>query len=203
MILYKGKRIGSFGECNGFSFYPGKNLGAFGDGGMITTNDSEVAMKARSIRNYGSLVKYEHVYKGMNSRLDEIQAAIFILKLANLDADNMKRREIFGSYYRNNIKNPTIVLPQVKSSDEEFSCMAFICCSMYEERRLKRLLEQEIETVIHYPVAPYKQLAYSEFNDLEFVISEQLHREVLSLPISPVMTDEQIHKVVNAINRYE
>lgn len=200
--IYEGSRVGSFGDCNGFSFYPGKNLGAMGDGGIITTNDESIAKKVRAIRNYGSFVKYEHLYKGMNSRLDEIQAAILSVKLSHLDQDNEKRRNV-AKYYRENINNPLIILPEIRIDEQESHVWhLFVVRTQKRDALRKYLLDNDIETVIHYPTPPHKQKAYEEFSDLVLPMSEQIHREVLSLPISPIMTQEEIQKVVETINKY-
>lgn len=200
--MHEGKRVGSFGDCSGFSFYPGKNLGAMGDGGAITTNDEFIAKKIQAIRNYGSLVKYEHLYKGMNSRLDEIQAGILSVKLSHLEQDNEKRRNV-AKYYIENISNPLIILPGLGINDQESHVWHLFVIRTKDRDDLKKyLLDNDIETVIHYPTPPHKQKAYEEYGDLILPISEQIHREVLSLPISPIMTLEEIQKVVETINKY-
>lgn len=201
--LHRGTRVGSFGDCGGFSFYPGKNLGAMGDGGMITTNDEKIAEKVYAIRNYGSLVKYEHLYKGVNSRLDEIQSTILSIKLSHLEADNEKRRSV-AKYYLENIKNPVITLPKVEYDDQRSHVWHLFVVRCKKRDSLKEyLLNNGIETVIHYPTPPHKQKAYAELSGLSLPISEQLHREVLSLPISPVMTEIEMKQVVETINSYE
>lgn len=201
--LHKGECVGSFGDCGGFSFYPGKNLGALSDGGIITTNDEKIAEKARAIRNYGSLVKYENLYKGMNSRLDEIQSGILSVKLLHLETDNEKRRNV-ARYYLENIKNSVVTLPKIASDDQKSHVWhLFVIRSKKRDDLKKYLSEKGIETVIHYPVPPHKQVAYRELNDLSFPVSEQLHQEVLSLPISPVMTEAEMKLVVDTINSYE
>lgn len=198
--MYKGKRTGNLGDASGFSFYPGKNLGCMGDGGCVTTNDDELATKIRAIANYGSDRKYHHIYKGINSRLDEIQAAVLDVKLPHLDADNARRREI-AKYYRENIKNPKITLPQTYSEDAHVWHVFVVRCK--EREKLQKYLEEnEIQTNIHYPTPPHKQGAYEEWKKESFPISEMLHHEVLSLPISPVMTDDEIKKVVEVVNGY-
>ncbi len=195
------KRVGSFGDCNGFSFYPGKNLGALGDGGMVTTNDESVAQKVRALRNYGSLTKYEHLYKGFNSRLDELQAAVLSVKLPSLNEDNGKRRNI-ARYYLKHISNPAIVLPRIMSDDSSHVWHLFVIRCAQRDKLKEYLSGNDIETVIHYPTPPHKQPAYSEFNEMCFPISGQIHREVLSLPISPVMTEEEMQYVVAMVNAY-
>lgn len=199
--IYNGKKAGNLGDASGFSFYPGKNLGCLGDGGAITTNNEELAKKLQAIRNYGSYVKYENVYKGVNSRLDEIQAAILRVKLRYLDEDNQKRR-VISEFYRANIKNDKIILPSVKSAE---SHVWHIFPIRNEKRDLLQtyLLNNGIQSMIHYPIPPHKQQAYSELNNLSKEITEQIHTEILSLPISPVMEKNEIEKVVKTINEYE
>lgn len=199
---HNGKRVGTFGDCNGFSFYPGKNLGALGDGGIITTNDKKIADKVRALRNYGSAVKYENLFKGYNSRLDEIQAGILSVKLKHLDSDNNKRRKI-AKYYLDNMKNPEIILPKVTDSKAESHVwhLFVVRCENRDELK-KYLADNGIETIIHYPIAPHKQNAYAELKNLKLPISERIHKEVLSLPISPVMGINEAKYVVKIINNY-
>lgn len=198
--IYKGKRTGNLGDASGFSFYPGKNLGCMGDGGCITTNDTTLATKIRALANYGSDYKYHHIYKGTNSRLDEIQAAILDVKLPYLDKDNERRREI-SKYYRTNIKNSKITLPQTYC-EESHVWHVFVIRTKNREELLQHLEQNNIQTNIHYPTAPHKQDAYKEYANLNLPITEQIHNEVLSLPISPVMTDAEVKKVVDVINKY-
>lgn len=198
--MYQGKRAGSLGDASGFSFYPGKNLGCIGDGGCITTNDDELAEKLRALRNYGSKVKYLNIYKGLNSRLDELQAAILDVKLKYLDGDNEKRRKI-SKYYRENIKNENVILPE--TYDEKAHVWhVFPVRVTNREKFQSHLKENEIETIIHYPVPPHKQEAYKELNNLSCPITEKIHESIISIPISPVMTEEECHKVVDVINSY-
>lgn len=198
--IYQGKRTGNLGDASGFSFYPGKNLGCLGDGGGVTTNDDELAQKIRALRNYGSHVKYQNLYRGINSRLDEIQAAVLDVKLKSLDADNNRRREI-AKYYRDNIKNPLVVLPQTK--DEESHVWHIFAIRTEKRDEIQEYLtKNDIQTLIHYPIPPHKQPAYKEWNDLSFPVTEKIHREILSLPISPVMTDEEVQQVVDVINNF-
>lgn len=198
--FYLGKRAGNLGDAAGFSFYPGKNLGCLGDGGAVTTNDAELAEKIRALRNYGSLEKYVHLYSGMNSRLDEIQAAILNVKLKYLDEDNQKRREI-ARFYRENIKNPCVELPAVNDEKGHVWHLFVIRSSRRDE--LRRYLEEHgIGTQIHYPIPPHKQGAYAEWNGHSFPIAERLSREVLSLPMSPVLTIEEISNVTTHINSF-
>lgn len=196
--IYQGRRVGNLGDASGFSFYPGKNLGCMGDGGAVTTNDDELASKIRAIANYGSDYKYHHIYKGVNSRLDEIQAAILDVKLKYLDKDNSRRCEI-ARYYRENIKNPKIILPQ--AYDENAHVWHVFVVRTDNRKALQKHLENnDIQINIHYPTAPHKQEAYKEWNHLTYPITEKIHQEVLSLPISPVMTNEEIKRVVEVVN---
>lgn len=197
---YQGRRAGNLGDAAGFSFYPGKNLGAMGDAGAVTTNDEVLYNKIKAIANYGSDRKYHHIYKGTNSRLDELQAGILDVKLQYLEADNNKRREI-ARYYRENIKNPLITLPQ--AYDEKAHVWHVFVVRVKERERFQQYLNDNgIQTVIHYPTAPHKQDAYKEYADLSLPITEQIHREVISLPISPVMTQEEIETVVRVVNEF-
>lgn len=198
--LYKGKRTGNLSDASGFSFYPGKNLGCLGDGGCITTNDDELAGKIRAIANYGSHKKYCHIYKGINSRLDEIQAAVLDVKLPHLDDDNNRRRKI-AKYYRENIKNPKIILPQ--TYDEKAHVWHVFAVRTKNRNEFQDYLKQnDIQTLIHYPTPPHKQEAYKEWNNLSYPISEEIHNTIISIPISPVMTDTEIKRVVEVINAY-
>lgn len=199
--IHAGKRVGAFGDAAAFSFYPGKNLGALGDGGAITTNDYNLYEKLRAYRNYGSHKKYENIYKGVNSRLDELQAAILRFKLQHLDDDNHRRREI-AEYYVQNIKNEKILLPFVQNESLSHVWHIFIVRAAYRNQLQEYLTRCGVQTLIHYPIPPHKQQAYAEWVDANFPISEQIHREVLSLPISQVMSWEQVEKVVEAINAF-
>lgn len=195
---FKGKRTGNLGDASGFSFYPGKNLGCLGDGGCVTTNDDNLAYKIRAIANYGSDYKYHHIFKGTNSRLDEIQAAILDVKLKYLDADNQRRREI-SKFYRANIKNEKIILPEV--SDEESHVWHLFVVRTDDRKKLeKHLNDNGIQTNIHYPTPPHKQECYKEWGKMLFPVTEKIHNEVLSLPISQVMTNDEISKVVEVLN---
>lgn len=198
--IYKGKRVGNLSDASAFSFYPGKNLGCMGDGGAVTTNDKELFEKVKAIANYGSDRKYHHIYKGVNSRLDELQAAVLDVKLSHLDEDNNRRREI-SKYYRENIKNPKIILPKVY--DEKAHVWHIFAIRTEDRNALQKHLETNgIQTNIHYPTPPHKQGAYKEWKNQSYPISEEIHRTVLSLPISPVMTNEEVKKVVEVVNRY-
>lgn len=198
--IYNGKRVGNLGDASGFSFYPGKNLGCMGDGGAITTNDEELYKKIKAIANYGSNIKYNNIYKGVNSRLDEIQAAILDVKLKHLDKDNEERRKV-ANLYISNINNSLITLP--KTYDREAAVWhVFVVRVDDREKFQKYLADNEIQTIIHYPTPPHKQEAYREWNNLSLPITEKIHKEVISLPISPVMEENEINKVVEIINAY-
>lgn len=198
--IYQENRTGNLGDASGFSFYPGKNLGCMGDGGAVTTNDEELFNKIKAIANYGSDRKYHHIYKGVNSRLDEIQAAVLDIKLKHLDSDNNKRREI-SKYYRENIKNSKIILPDTYD-EKSHVWHIFAVRTKNRDEFQKYLTEKGIQTIIHYPTPPHKQGAYKEWNNLSFPITEEIHNTILSLPISPVMTDSEIEKVVEVVNEY-
>ena len=198
--LYHGRRTGNLGDAAAFSFYPGKNLGAMGDAGGVTSNDLSLIEKVKALGNYGSDRKYHHIYKGVNSRLDEIQAAILDVKLKHLDADNARRREI-AKFYRENITNPRIVLPQVYDESAHVWHLFVVRCD--DRVGLARHLESNgIQTNIHYPTPPHKQGAYAEWTDRSYPITEQIHRDVLSLPISPMMTNENVRYIVDAVNAF-
>ncbi|MGN0017441.1 MAG: DegT/DnrJ/EryC1/StrS family aminotransferase [Candidatus Gastranaerophilaceae bacterium] len=198
--LYKGRKTGNLGDASAFSFYPGKNLGCMGDGGCVTTNDEELFNKVKAIANYGSDRKYHHIYKGVNSRLDEIQAAVLDVKLKYLDKDNEKRREI-AKYYRENIKNPKIILPM--TYDENAHVWHVFPIRVENRDKLQEYLkENDIQTLIHYPTPPHKQGAYCEWENQSYPVSEEIHRTILSLPISPVLTENEVNKVVEVLNRY-
>ncbi|EEQ6615980.1 TPA: DegT/DnrJ/EryC1/StrS family aminotransferase, partial [Escherichia coli] len=182
-----GKKAGSWGDAAGFSFYPGKNLGALGDAGAVTTNDTDLADTVRYLRNYGSKIKYKHEFKGVNSRLDEIQAAFLNVKLNYLDDDIRIRRNI-ANRYLNEIKNELIVLPTI-SSEENHVWHLFVIRIKDRDSLQHYLTKHNIQTVIHYPTPPHRQLAYKEFKDLCFPLSEELHREVISIPMDPTLTE--------------
>ncbi len=199
--LYEGRRTGNLGDAAGFSFYPGKNLGALGDGGAITTNDEDLYLRLKALANYGSYEKYVHTCQGVNSRLDEIQAAVLDVKLKGLDADNQKRREV-SKIYRKNIKNPQIVLPQC--IDELGHVWHVFAVRVKNRLNFQTYLEEHgIQTLIHYPTPPHKQNAYKEWNSLSYPITEQIHAEVVSLPMSPVLTANEIKMIVEVVNEYQ
>jgi dTDP-4-amino-4,6-dideoxygalactose transaminase len=183
-----------------FSFYPGKNLGALGDGGAINTNDEELAKALFSLRNYGSEVKYYNDYIGVNSRLDELQAAFLNVKLPNLDVDNEYRRAI-AKRYLSEIDNDKITLPFWDYSNNHVFHLFVIRTEKRQD--LQEYLKQNgIETLVHYPVPPHKQKALKNWNHLSFPITEKIHNEVLSLPISPIMTNDEVDFVIEILNQY-
>lgn len=186
-----------------YSFYPGKNLGALGDGGAVTTNDSELAKVVQSLRNYGSEVKYQNEYIGVNSRLDEIQAAFLNVKLSSLDAENNIRIRI-AKRYLNEIKNEKIILPtsSLRGTTQSHVFHLFVIRTENREELQQYLLENGIQTMIHYPIPPHKQKAFESWNNLSFLITEKIHREVLSLPISPVLTDDEVSFVITILNKF-
>ncbi|MBO4520176.1 MAG: DegT/DnrJ/EryC1/StrS family aminotransferase [Alphaproteobacteria bacterium] len=198
--LYQGKRVGNLSDAGAFSFYPGKNLGALGDGGAVVTNDEELYLKIKALANYGSDRKYHHIYKGVNSRLDELQAAVLDVKLPHLDADNARRREI-ASYYRKNITNPLIILPETYSEDAAV-WHVFAVRTQERDRFQRYLADNGIQTIIHYPTPPHKQLAYAELNDRSYPVAEEIHGTIVSLPISPVLTDDEVRQVTEVVNAY-
>ena len=200
------RRTGSLGDAAGFSFYPGKNLGALGDSGAITTNDEDFAHVCRALGNYGSNQKYVNDYQGLNSRMDEIQAAFLTVKLKYIDAENQRRREI-AQYYCKNIKNPSVILPIQVNNDSilnNFSHVWHLFVIRHPQRnRLQQyLMKQGIQTLIHYPIPPHKQKAYTDWNHLSLPITEKISNEVLSLPISPVLTYDETIKICNIINQF-
>ena len=199
--LYEGIRAGHLGDAAGVSFYPGKNLGALGDAGCITTDDEALADYVRAMGNYGSQEKYLNKMKGLNSRMDEIQAAVLCLKLKRLDADNEARRKV-AQAYSEGITNPLITLPSTPSNPQETVWHIYPIRTPERDRLREYLSREGIETMVHYPIPPHKQEAYSEWNDRTYEISEQIHREILSLPISPVMTEEEVQRVIEVLNAY-
>ena len=203
--VWNGIKTGALGDAAGFSFYPGKNLGALGDAGAATTNDDELASVIRTLANYGSKQKYVNEYQGLNSRLDEIQAAFLDIKLKYIDAENQRRREI-ATIYLANITNPAIRLPQVNQSSDNSAQHVwhlFIIRTAHRIQLQEWLSSNGVQTLIHYPIPPHKQLAFKEWNHLIFPITEQIHDEVLSLPISPVMEDAEVEKLVTVINAWK
>lgn len=198
---WNGIKTGNLGDAAGFSFYPGKNLGALGDAGGITTNDEELAKTIRALANYGSNQKYVNIYQGLNSRLDEIQAAVLGVKLKYIDAENSRRKEIAKRYIAE-ITNLNILLPEYPANEAEHVWHLFVIRTKSREKLQNYLTENGVQTLIHYPIPPHKQEAYKEWNNLSFPITEQIHHEVLSLPISPVISDEEVKEIIKVINNY-
>lgn len=193
---YKGKRVGGLGDAAGFSFYPGKNLGALGDGGAITTNDAALAEKISVLRNYGSKLKYHNLYKGYNSRLDELQAAILLVRLKKLDEWNQRRKDIARDYLAAFSPSQTkVILPHVPDFADPVWHL-FVIRHVDRDCLERHLKLKGIGTVIHYPIPPHRQPAYEEMRHIALPISEQIHREVLSLPIGPHLLVEQKNKVI-------
>ena len=199
--MFGGRQTGSLGDAAGHSFYPGKNLGAFGDAGAVTTDDQELANVIRAIANYGSTKKYVFKYIGRNSRLDEIQAAILNVKLKYLDKDVAIRKKV-AEYYITHITNPRIITPGITDWDNHVFHIFPIRCKDRNELQ-KYLMDNGVQTIIHYPIPPHKQECYKEWNNLSFPITEQIHAEELSLPMSPVITEEEIGIVTDLLNRWE
>ncbi|MBR2195056.1 MAG: DegT/DnrJ/EryC1/StrS family aminotransferase [Salinivirgaceae bacterium] len=194
------KRTGSLGDAAGHSFYPGKNLGALGDAGAVTTDNQELAECVRALANYGSAKKYVFKYCGRNSRLDEIQAAVLDVKLSHLDEDNANRQRI-AAYYYDNINNPKITLPNRLDDKNNVYHLFPVFCEQRDDFQ-QYLKNNGIQTLIHYPIPPHKQECYKEWNGISLPITEQIHNQELSLPISPVLTLDEAEEVVNVINRY-
>jgi len=194
---YQGKKAGALGDAAGFSFYPGKNLGAFGDGGAITTNDPVIAERVKTLRNYGSKIKYHNEERGTNSRLDEYQAAILRVKLKHLDAWNARRGKI-ADFYQANLPEKNLVLPSILD-DCHSAWHLYVIRHPNRDALQTKLLEKGIHTLIHYPVPPHKQKAYQEMAHYALPVSEKIHREVLSLPMGPHLTMEQAEAVVETM----
>jgi len=195
-----GNLAGNLGDAAGFSFYPTKNLGALGDGGAITTNDKELASVVRKLRNYGSSSKYVNEYVGFNSRLDEVQAVFLRIKLPILNQDNIRRREI-AKQFISEIKNEKIKLPSYEGNDDHVFHQ-FVIQVSEREKFINYLSEKGIGTLIHYPIPPHKQEALKEYVALSFSVTEKIHNEVVSIPISPVLSDKDVSKVISILNSY-
>lgn len=198
---FDNKMTGSIGDAAGHSFYPGKNLGALGDAGAVTTNDKEMYDVIKALANYGSSQKYVCNYKGLNSRLDEVQASVLNVKIKYLKKETEKRREA-AKYYYSNIKNVNIQLPII----EDWNSHVFHLFPIFTNRRDELqayLTENAVQTLIHYPIPPHKQICYKEFNCLSLPLTEKVHNEELSLPISPVITKDELVTIVNLINNWK
>jgi len=198
---WNGLKTGNLGDAAGFSFYPGKNLGALGDGGAITCKDDLLAKTVRAIANYGSDEKYVNKYQGLNSRLDEIQAAILNIKLKYIDNDNKKRGDI-AKRYCTEIKNEKVILPIFPDNSSEHVWHLYVVRTPHREKIKQFLLEHGVQTLIHYPIPPHKQKAYRYYNQLSFPITEKIHDEVLSLPMSSVMSVDEVEAVIKAVNSF-
>lgn len=197
---WNGIRTGNLGDAAGFSFYPGKNLGALGDSGAVITKEAKLAEAIRTLANYGSAVKYVNQYQGLNSRMDEMQAAFLDVKLRFVDAETERRQEI-ANYYIQNIKNENIILPTAGEAGEHVWHLFVIRTTKRDELQAF-LLENGVQTLIHYPIPLYKQECYKSLAHISLPITEQIHNQVLSLPISPVMSNNEVKKVVEVLNNY-
>lgn len=198
---YKGKRTGSLGNAAAHSFYPGKNLGALGDGGAVTTDDEELANMIGALGNYGSERKYVFQYKGRNSRLDEIQAAVLRVKLKYLDTNNALRRNIAMQYIEH-IDNPLLTLPSTDYCHSSVHHIFPVLCSE-RDRLQQHLLNQGIQTMIHYPIPPHRQQCYADMGLMSLPITERIHREELSLPLNPTLQQEEIEQIIEAANSFK
>lgn len=199
--MHNGQRTGSLGNASGFSFYPGKNIGALGDAGAVTTNDDELAATVRAIANYGSVKKYVDKYKGINSRLDEIQAAVLRIKLPKLDQNNDARRQV-AMRYCEGIHNPAILVPQIPKERDSHVWHIFAIRTKKRDEFQEYLKKNGIQTIIHYPIPPHKQASYKEWNDRSYPITESIHAQELSLPIGPTMTKADVCEVIQAVNSF-
>ena len=200
-------RTGSLGDAAGHSFYPGKNLGAIGDAGAVTTDDDQLASVVRAIANYGSRIKYENIYKGLNSRLDEIQSAVLRVKLKRLDADNLRRDQIARIYLKG-IDNSLVIKPEPLPAIGTIKHLQhvwhlFVIRTVHRDKLHSFLSLKDIQTVIHYPIPPHRQNAYRELGHLHLPVSEQIHNEVLSLPISQVMSDDEAKIIIDTVNHFK
>jgi len=199
---WKGTKTGNLGDAAAFSFYPGKNLGALGDAGAITTNNDELAKVIRIIGNYGSEKKYEHKYKGLNSRMDEIQAAFLSVKFKYLDKENEARQNIASAYVKN-ISNTSLVLPETPKDTNEHVWHLFVIRTKNRDKFRAYLDSKNISNLIHYPIPIHKQGAYKEYEDLSFPISENIQEEIISLPISAILEREDFEEIVSQINLFK
>lgn len=198
--MIDGKKAGTWGDAGAFSFYPGKNLGALGDAGAVTTDNEELLEVLGALRNYGSHEKYKNKYKGVNSRLDEIQAAMLGVKLKYLDRETSARQAV-AKQYLDGIKNPLIELPEV-TNVEGHVWHLFVIKTKYREELQQYLSDNGVQTLIHYPTPPHKQEAYSEWCAESFAVSEELHEEVLSLPIGSLISENEAIKVIDIVNKF-
>ncbi len=200
-VYSNGKKSGNLGDASGFSFYPGKNLGALGDAGAITTNNDELAITLKALRNYGSHIKYHNLYKSINSRLDELQAALLSIKLKNLNHETILRQKA-AEFYLSNIVNSAVILP--KTIHKEGNVWHLFPVRVKDRDHFQTYMTKcQIETNIHYPIPPHHQPAYKEMKHLNFPISETIHREIVSIPLSPVMTHDELEMVIKVVNNYQ
>lgn len=197
---FDNKRTGSLGNAAAHSFYPGKNLGALGDAGAVTTNDELLAHTIQSLANYGSTRKYEFTFKGKNSRMDEIHAAVLNVKLPYLDEENKRRKQIAKAYLKG-INNPQITLIKDNDRDNVYHIFPILCPS--RDRLQQYLKDNGIETMIHYPIPPHQQQTYKEWNERHYPITEFIHQQELSLPCNPAMTDEEVYQIIDSLNMYQ
>jgi dTDP-4-amino-4,6-dideoxygalactose transaminase len=195
------KKCGAWGHAAGFSFYPGKNLGALGDAGAVTTNDEALATTLRALRNYGSHKKYENLYQGVNSRLDEIQAAMLRVKLNYLDTETDSRRAV-AQAYSNQINNPLLSLPTWDDINKHVFHL-FVIRTNSREKLQEYLTANSIQSLVHYPLPPHKQEAYKQYNKIELPLTEEIHQTVISLPLSPVMQKDEVDYVIEVLNRFK
>lgn len=198
---YNGKKVGALGNAAGISLFPTKNLGAIGDAGLVTTNDDDLAQIVLALRNYGSYEKYVNEYKGLNSRLDEIQAAALRVKLPHLDKQNQVRRKL-SRRYMEEISNSKLQLPESPSNEEEHVWHLFVLRTDNREAFIKHMIDSGVGTLIHYPIPPHKQQAYQEWNNLSFPITEAVHESVVSIPLYPTLTEDEISTIIEACNTY-
>ena len=198
--VWDGKVTGNIGDAAGHSFYPGKNLGALGDAGAVTTNDEELHKTIAALRNYGSHKKYENIFQGYNSRLDEMQAAFINVKLKYIQEDIKARRNI-AQIYRDNITNPSIILP-IATAEQEHVWHLFVIRTKQRDQLQEFLTAQGIQTLIHYPIPPHKQLGYKQYNNLHFPLTEKIHQEVLSLPMSSLLDKFELQSIITTLNNY-
>ncbi len=198
---WNGMISGAIGDAAGHSFYPGKNLGALGDAGAVTTNDSQLASTISALRNYGSHVKYENKFQGLNSRLDEIQAAFLNVKLKYIKQD-IEGRRLVANYYLNKIKNTKVNLPTLLKNENHVWHL-FVVRTKNRNKFQKYLLDNGIQTVIHYPIPPHKQTAYLDYNNYKIPLTEQMSDQIISLPISAVMLEDEVKYIVDKVNLYQ
>ncbi len=197
--VFAGEKAGNLGDAAGFSFYPTKNLGALGDAGAVVTNDADLVQKIAHLRNYGSLKKYVNDYAGFNSRLDEVQAAILREKLPHLDAENHRRREL-ARFYVQNLRHPGLTLPPADTPEDD-AWHLFVVRHPARDRFIDYLAGEGVEAKIHYPIPPHHQAAYTAYRHLNLPLTEQIHRDVLSLPLHPALTNDEASRVVEAVNQ--